>query len=132
MLNNIWAGIIIFLLVLATAFIVILVIELKLIARSLREFLKTTENDIKPTLEELRETLKSIRKVSDDINDVTGDIKTFSGSIRDVGLNIKHASNVIEGFTSSTAIKASGLRVGIKTALMFLLNSIYLKKGGEK
>jgi hypothetical protein len=34
--------------------------------------------------------------------------------------------------TSSTLIKASGLRAGIRTALEVLLSNIFLKKGGRQ
>ena len=131
-MNQIWVGLIVLAVVVTAGFIISLIIELKKTACSLREFLTTTEESIKPTLEELQQTLNSIRNVSDDINDVTADIKTFSGTVRDVGQNIKHVSNLIEDVTSSTTVKASGLKVGIKTAMGGLLNNLFSRKGGGK
>ena len=131
-MNNIWLLLIAIAVVVSSGFIISLIIDLKKTVRLLNELLKTTEESIKPTLEELQQTLKSLRNVSNDINAVTTDVKTLSGSVRDVGLNIKHVSNLIEEVTSSTLIKASGLKAGIKTGLMFLLSNLFLKKGGEK
>ncbi|MEW6675259.1 MAG: DUF948 domain-containing protein [Nitrospirota bacterium] len=131
-MNQIWIGLIVLAFLVTVGLLIPVLMELRKTARSLRKFLKTTEESIKPTLEELQQTLKSIRNVSDDVNDVTGDIKTFSGSVRDVGHNIRHMSNLIEDVTSSTVIKASGLRVGIKTALEVLLNNLFSKKGGRQ
>lgn len=131
-MNQIWLLLIVISVVVTSGFIISLIIELKKTVRILNELLKTTEESVKPTLEELQQTLKSLRNVSDDINVVTTDVKTLSGSVRDVGLNIKQVSNLVEEVTSSTLIKASGLKAGIKTGLMFLLNNLFLKKGGGK
>jgi uncharacterized protein YoxC len=131
-MNQIWVGLIALAVVVLAGFIISLIIELKKTAYSLREFLTTTEKSIKPTLEELQVTLKSMRNISDDINDVTADIKTFSGSVRDVGKNINNLSNLIEDVASSATVKASGLKVGISTALGVLLNNLFSKKGGGK
>lgn len=130
-MNQIWIGLIVFAILAMIGFLIPLLIELRKTARSIRKFLKRTEESIEPTLEELQQTLKSLRSVSDELNDVTDDIKTFSGAVRDIGQNIRHVGNLIDDVTSSTIIKASGLRVGIRTALEVLLNNL-LKKGGKQ
>ncbi len=53
-------------------------------------------------------------------------------ALRDVGMNIKHVSDLVDGIISSTAIKTSGLKAGIKTGFMVLLNNLFLRKGGGK
>ncbi len=131
-MNQIWLGLIAIAVVVAAGFIVSLIIELKKTTSSFREFLNTTEESIKPAMEELQQTLKSIRNVSDSINDVTDDIKTFSVSVRNIGDNVSRVSKLIESVTLSTVIKASGLKVGIMTALDILLNNLFSKKGGGK
>jgi uncharacterized protein YoxC len=131
-MNQTWLLLIAIAVAVTAGFVISLIIELKKTVRSLNEFLKTTEQSVKPTLEELQQTLRSLRSVSDDLNEVTSDIKTLSGSVKDVGMNIKHVSNLVEDVTSSTLIKASGLKVGVKTGLMFLLNNLFLKKGDGK
>jgi uncharacterized protein YoxC len=131
-MNQIWLGLIAIAVVVTSGFIVSLIIELKKTTSSLREFLNTTEESLKPTMEELQQTLKSIRNISNNINDIADDIKIFSGSVRNIGENIGRVSKLIEGVTSSTVIKASGLKVGIKTALDILLNNLFSMKGGGK
>ncbi|OHE54742.1 MAG: hypothetical protein A2Z47_07070 [Thermodesulfovibrio sp. RBG_19FT_COMBO_42_12] len=131
-MNQIWLGLIAIAVVVTAGFVISLMIEMKKMISSLREFLKTTQETIKLTLEELQQTLKSIRNVSDNINDVTDDIKKLSGSVRNMGDNVSRVSKLIEGMTLSTVIKASGLKVGIMTALDILLNNLFSKKGGGK
>jgi uncharacterized protein YoxC len=131
-MNQLWIGIIVITVVVTAAFLIGLIMELRKTARSINEFLKTTEEFFNPTLEELQQTLRSIRNVSDNLNDATNDIKTFSGAVNDIGQHVRQISNIIEGVTSSTAIKASGLKVGIRTALGVLLSNLFSKKGEGK
>jgi uncharacterized protein YoxC len=131
-MNQIWAVLIAVALVAAAGFLIVLIMELRKTIRSLNEFLKTTGESLKSTLEELQQTLKSVRNVSNDLNEVTSDIKTLSCALRDVGMNIKHESDLVDGIISSTAIKTSGLKAGIKTGFMVLLNNLFLRKGGGK
>ena len=131
-MSQLWLTLIGIAVVITAGFIVSLIIELKKTVRSLNDFLKTTEESIKPTLDELQQTLRSLRNVSNDLNDVTTDIKTLSGSVRDVGLNIKHVSNIVEDITSSGYIKASGVKAGLKTGIMVLLNNLFSRKGGRQ
>jgi len=131
-MNQIWLVLIVLILAVTAGFIIWLIIELRKTVSSLNKLLKTTEESINPTLEELQQTLRSIRSVSNDLNDVTSDIKTLSGSVRDVGINIRHVSNLVESVTLSTAIRASGLKAGIKTGLEFLLGNLFSKIGGGK
>lgn len=107
-------------------------IELRKSAKALTEFLKTTENSIGPALDELQDTLKSLRKVTDDINEVTENVRTVSGAASDIGRNFKKISDLLSEVSSDTLIKVSGLRVGIRTALEFLLKNIIAKKGGSQ
>ncbi|OGW39532.1 MAG: hypothetical protein A2Y97_00665 [Nitrospirae bacterium RBG_13_39_12] len=129
-MNQIWVGLIAIAVTVTAGFIILLIIELKKTVHSLRDFIVTTEETIKPTMEEIQQTLKSIRSVSDDVNSITSNIKELSGTVRDVGQNISVVSNLIGDITSSTKATASGLKVGIKTALGVLLKNLFTKKGG--
>jgi uncharacterized protein YoxC len=129
-MNQIWLALITLAVVITAGFLISLIIELRKTVRNISDLLKTTEESLKPTLEELQLTLKSLRNISDDINEVTTDIKTFSGSVKDVGMNVRHVSNLVEGLTSSTFIKVTGLKAGIKAGLMVLLSNLFTKKGG--
>lgn len=129
-MSQLWQTLIGIAVLVTAGFIVSLVIEMKRTFHSLNDFLKTREESLKPTLEELQQTLRSLRNVSNDLGDITSDIKTLSVSMRDVGLNIKRVSGVVEDFTSSGYIKASGVKAGIKTGLLVLLNNLFSRKGG--
>jgi methyl-accepting chemotaxis protein len=128
-MNNIWLGLITFAVLAAAGFLISALIELRKTTKSLRNFLRIQE-DLNTTLSELQQTLKSLRNVSNDVNEIMVDAKSFSNAVSNIGTNIKHASNLIENTKSLAFIKASGLRVGIKTALTFLLKNLLSKKGG--
>lgn len=129
-MNNIWLGLITFAVLAAAGFFISVLIELKKTTKSLRNFLRNQEDLLNTTLSELQQTLKSLRNVSNDVNEIMVDAKSFSNAVSNIGDNIKHASNLIENTKSLAFIKTSGLRVGIKTALTFLLKNLLSKKGG--
>lgn len=117
----------------AVGVFIYVMIELRATIRGLKEFMKTTENALKPTLEELQQTLKSLRSVTDNITSVTEDVKVLSGSVRDVGENVKQVSHLVEGMTSSTLVKVSGVKAGVGAAMGVLLKNL-LSRGrrGER
>jgi uncharacterized protein YoxC len=134
-MNNIWLGLIAVAVAATAFFLILLLIELRRTTRTLSDSMKTTEESMKTTLEELQQTLKNLRDISDNIKAVTGDIKTFSGAVKDVGQDISHMSNLVENFTSSALIKASCLKVGVKTAFGVLLHNLFnsfFKKGDRQ
>jgi len=134
-MNNIWIGLIAIAVAATAFFLILLLVELRRTVQALRDTLKTTEESTKMTLEELQQTLKSLRGISDNLKAVTDDVKTFSGAVKDVGQNISHVSNLVENVASSTLIKASGLKVGIRTALGVLSSNLlsnFLKKGDKQ
>lgn len=115
-------------------FFVLLIVELRKVAKSLKEWLEwlgRVEQLITPALEELKQTLRSFRNTSEGINDVTADIKTFSTALKNTGQSIKTINALIEGVRSFTVVEASGLRAGIRAAIDVLLNNLF-KKGGKQ
>jgi predicted PurR-regulated permease PerM len=129
-MGNIWLGLITFAVLAAVGFLISVLIELRKTAKSLIDFLRNQEDLLNTTLSELQQTLKSLRDVSNDVNEIMVDAKSFSNAVSNIGDNIKHASNLIENTRSLAFIKASGLRVGIKTAFTFLLKNLLSKKRG--
>lgn len=129
-MSQLWLTLIGISVVVTAGFVISLILEMKKTFHSLNDFLRSREESLKPTLDELQQTLRSLRNVSDDLSEVTSDIKTLSGSLRDIGLNIKSVSNVIEDITSSSYIQASGVKAGLKTGILVLLNNLFSKKGG--
>lgn len=129
-MNNIWLGLITLAVLAAAGFFISVLIEIRKTTKSLRNFLRNQEDLLNTTLSELQQTLKSLRNVSNDVNEIMVDAKSFSDAVSNIGDNIKRASNLIDNTKSLAFIKASGLRVGIKTALTFLLKNLLSKKGG--
>ena len=112
-----------------TGFLVALILELRKAIRSIDTLVKTTNESLKPTLEELQQTLRNLNHISSDITEVTSDVKTLSNAVKDVGISVKTAGTLIEHGISTTAIKAMGLKTGIKTGFGVLLNNLLSKKG---
>lgn len=131
-MNQIWFALVAFAFLAVAGFFIYLLLELRRSTQAITQLLKTTEESLKPTLEELQLTLKSMRKVTDDINAVTDDIRLISGSTREIGQNFKKASEFFSGVSSEAAIKVSGLRVGIRTALEVLIKNLFFQKGGNQ
>ena len=123
-MSNIFLALITLAFLAAVGVFIVVMLELKTATQALREFLKTTEATLKPTLEELQQSLRSMRNVTDNVTAVTEDVKTLSSSVRKVGENVQHVSELIDDVTSSTAVKVSGLRAGIRTALEVLIQNL--------
>ncbi len=127
-MDRIWIILIVISVIITAAFIISLIIELRRTARSLNDFLRNTDASLKPTLEELQETLKGLKDITNHVNDITSDIKTLSSSLRDVGIKVKNTSEVIEHVVSSSAVKVSGVKAGIKAGLGVLLKNLIFKE----
>jgi uncharacterized protein YoxC len=130
-MEHAWLWIIGIAVAVTAGYVISLIIELKKTMQSVNDFLKTTEASLKPTLEEVQQTLRSLRGVTDNLNDVTSDIKTLSSSVRDVGVTVKQVSGVVGDVSSLARIQASGLKAGVKTGFMYLLQNLFSKKGGD-
>lgn len=112
----------------AVAFLIPALIELRKASRSLNIFLDKTTDSLIPTLNELEQTLSKLKDISGNLNKTAEDIKTFSGAVNDVGQSIKHISRMFDEATTSTVVKVSGLRAGIRTAMEVLLHNLFKTK----
>lgn len=128
-MNYIFFGLITLAFIAAVGIFILTMIELRSAARTLSEFVRTTENSLKPALDELQLTLRSMRGVTDNVTTVTDDVRMFSSSVREIGENIKNTSELIEDVISSSTVKVSGLRAGIRAALEVILKSLFSGKG---
>ena len=107
------------------------IIELRSVARALKDFIETAERSLNPTLEQMQETLSSMKKVSDHMMIVTEDVKVLSGSAREIGQNMRRLSenmrslaNVAEYIRSTATTEVSGLRAGCRVAFQVFLKSL--------
>ena len=124
-----WIWVITGAIVILTGFLIALIVELKKTVRSIDNLVKTTDQSLKPISEELQQTLKKLNDISSDINEVTSDAKALSHTVRDIGISAKTAHTLIERGISTTAIRAMGLKAGIKTGFAVLGKTLLSKKG---
>jgi len=95
-------------------------------------FLKTTEESIKADTRRITADLRSLRNISADLNDVTTDIKTCRDR-SGCRAEYKNMWAVLSRMLHHRfAIKTSGIKAGIKTGFMVLLNNLFFEKGRRK
>ncbi len=123
-MNTIFLSIITLAFLIAVSVFIFVMLEIRNASRTIKEFIKVTEDNIKPVLDELQESLKSIRKAADEITDISEDLGEFSASMRKTGENIKRVSDLIEDITSSATTKVFSIRAGIRATLETLLKNL--------
>lgn len=111
--------------------LVYFLMELKKAAAAFQETLKNVDNSIKnieenmkPVLEDAGQTLKSIRSVSEDVEAVTGNVRNFSAAMYDIAINLRAISSIINDLRGGASLRATGLKVGVKTALNVLVKEL--------
>jgi uncharacterized protein YoxC len=105
----------------ALFFLIFSTIQIKKMAVTLDEFVRTTDQRLKPVLEETEKTLKSIRQVSEDIAAVSGSVREVSGAVSDVAANVQAISMLIGDLKDQVSLRALGIKAGVQTALGVLL-----------
>jgi uncharacterized protein YoxC len=130
-MSQFYLGIITLSIVIATVFLILVLIELRTAIKALKEFLQMTESTLKPTIEEFQAYLRVAKHVTEDVNTISEDVKVFSGSLREIGENVrgvsrsmKFISALVEAQGSIAAIKISGLRAGIRAASQVVLENL--------
>lgn len=115
----------------AVGFFVYLLLEIKKAATTFQETLKNIDNSVKnieesmkPALENAGQALKSIRSVSEDVEAVTGNVRNFSAAMYDIAVNLRVISGIINDLRGSVSLRATGLEVGVKTALNVLIKEL--------
>jgi uncharacterized protein YoxC len=111
--------------------LVYFLMELKRAAAAFQETLKNVDNSIKnieenmkPVLEDAGQALKSIRSVSEDVEAVTGNVRNFSAAMYDIAINLRAISSIINDLRGGASLRATGLKVGVKTALNVLVKEL--------
>jgi uncharacterized protein YoxC len=131
-MSNFFFGIIALAIVAAVCVFVYVMVELRGVLKTVKEFLKTTEDNLYPTLEEVRKSLRSARSVTDNASAITEDVRTLSASVREVGENVRDVSRIINIATLAPFIQMSSLRAGIKAATEVLVKGFLSKKSNNK
>jgi uncharacterized protein YoxC len=111
--------------------LVYFLVELKRAAAAFQETLKNVDNSVKnieenmkPVLEDAGQTLKSIRSVSEDVEAVTVNVRNFSAAMYDIAINLRAISSIINDLRGGASLRATGLKVGVKTALNVLVKEL--------
>lgn len=121
----------ILLIIITSAVCLVAAIMIPLLVEARRTILllrKTTEEKLNPALEELQYTLRSLRNVSDTVSDITSDVRMLSQSVGDVGKSLGSVNALVQGFSTSAAVKVISLRAGITAALNYFIVN-FIKKG---
>jgi uncharacterized protein YoxC len=105
----------------ALFFLIYSTMQMKKLAATMDEFVRTTDQRLKPVLEETEKTLKSIRQVSDDIATVSGSVREVSEAVLDVATNVQAISMLIGDLKDQISLRALGIKAGVQTALGVLL-----------
>ena len=113
-------GFITFLLIVLAVVMVIILIEVRRGIKTVEESVHKAEKEAVPVLKQVELSLQSVRQITERVATVAEDVQVFSGSVRQVGQNVKQISDAFEELAESSAISASGLKVGVKTALIYL------------
>lgn len=110
--------------IVAIGFLIYLFIEIRRITARLNEFMRNTEERIMPALSEAEQTLRSFRKISDDIGTVTQNVRGLSDVTYEILANLNALSRLVNDFGEGVSLRASGIKVGVRTAFNFLINQI--------
>lgn len=100
------------------------VMEIRRLAVTLNEFIKSTEEKLYPVLEETELSLRSFRKISDDAGRVTENIRNLSDAAQDIVTNVRALSSVVNYVGEGASVRISGVKAGLKTALGVLIRQI--------
>jgi uncharacterized protein YoxC len=105
----------------ALFFLIYSTMQIKKMAVTMNDFVRTTDQRLRPVLEETEKTLKSIRQISEDIAAVSGSVREVSGAVSDVATNVQAISMLIGDLKDQISLRALGIKAGVQTALSVLL-----------
>jgi uncharacterized protein YoxC len=108
----------------AIGFLIYAIMEIRRLAITVNEFIRGTEERLSPVLLETELSLRSLRKITDNVGVVTENVRTLSDAAQDVAVNIRALSSIVNSVGEGVALRASGVRAGVTTALNVLINQI--------
>ncbi len=118
-------------LIVLVAFSIPAILQIRKTAKSVEDFLKSTEGSLNPLLVELKEGIERINKTTKGILESVADVQYLTKSIREIGMLIDEVSNLLRQTGSSFIVKTACIGVGIKTALGVLVKGL-IKKASSK
>ncbi len=131
-MNTVFLGLITLAVLVLTGSIIYIILELRKTISSLGVTVESFEKTAIPTVEQLQVTFKSVRKISDDVGVVSEEAKGLSGSVREMGKNVKYASEEVSRITADSLAQISDVRAGIKAGLGYLISNLLTKRQQDK
>jgi uncharacterized protein YoxC len=116
-------------LILLLVFVVSAIVQIRRTAKSVEDFLKTTQESLNPLLKELRESVERANRVTAGLESSVNDVQHLSKAIGEAGSIINELNKLIRQSGLAFSIKTASLGVGIKTALNVLAKGIMKKRG---
>lgn len=112
-----------------SAFLILVLIELRRTSKRLNDFLEVTEKDFAPAVAEFKPTIENLKFITGDVRSVTDRVRGMSESLSSTSENIRSISRTISGMENEASATIAGLKAGLKTSLMVFIKNIS-RKGG--
>lgn len=108
----------------ALGFLIYAIMEIRRLAVTVNEFVKTTEERLSPVLLETELSLRSMRRITDDVGAVTENVRDLSEAMREVSLNVRALGAVVGNVGEGLSLRTAGVKAGVRTALGVLINQM--------
>ena len=122
-------GIIAGALIILTAFLIPVILQIKRTAKAAEDFLLITQESLNPLLKRLQETVEKTNKIAEKLDESISNVQHLTKSVGETGAIIDDINRLIRQISTFMSVTMSNFGVGIKTALSVLTQGI-IKKGG--
>ncbi len=122
-------GIIAGALIILTAFLIPVILQIKRTAKAAEDFLLITQESLNPLLKRLQETVEKTNQIADKLDESISNVQHLTKSVGETGVIIDDINRLIRQIGTFMSVTMSDFGVGIKTALSVLTQGI-IKKGG--
>ena len=113
-----------------TAFIIPVFVELKKTGVALRGFIADLDRELKPALDELRGTLAEARGLIAEVSARTEEVKTLTTALGETGHNLRLINRAL-GSAAGVVTNTSALAAGFKAAFKSIAERFAKKRKGE-
>ena len=117
-------------LILMVIFWIPTILQIRKTAKSLEDFLKTTQETLHPLLLELKEGINRMNRTTEGIEESIKNVQRLTKSVGEIGAMIDGVNSLIRQTGVAFTVKAASTAVGIKTALSVLAKGLIRKGGG--
>ncbi len=100
------------------------IFELRKAVASFNSSLKSAEERLNPVILETERFLRSVRRITDDVGVVTDAGRDIAEVGRDLAINLKTLSCLLNGIGEGLSLRAFGVKAGVKTAIDVLISQL--------